>query len=461
VRPFGGEDTGGDVADVTKEELKQLKKDYLELDRLHHEEKEVLIRVVRALGSAVPEGPELDGAVEALEDALAHEEPLDQDRVQEALDRFKRGLRSMPQDPREAAGASATPDGLAERWLEACRALQRVMVLLLEDFYPLSSELSERAREIHLECVDAGGETDIEGTAGMFLAYLEGLKEGIAEDFREISRTLFTLLDQVKELEASFVGEYGTQGVRVKEIEYFEMKVNTEMGSIVESFDIHTTVSEIKKAVTRKIENLKTLVTQRKQEELSRSASFQESIQTLKQRIDEVERDALEMSRRAEQFQVAAMKDELTDLYNRKAFDERMRQALEAFNRGGTPFALILFDVDRFKEINDTFGHVAGDKVLQKVSDCLRDTFRRDDFIARYGGDEFVVLIEELSRDLARDKILAFMKNLQRLRFTSHARGDISVGVSPGIAMAKKGDTPETLLERADQAMYEVKKRRR
>jgi len=448
------------VADKSGDELKRLKKDYLELDRVHQEEKELLIRIVRALGSAAASDPELDAAVEAMEAELVPGEPLDQERLEGSLDRFKSGLRAVSEASPDAGGAPAS-DLQAERVFEACRILRKVMIVLLEDFYPLSPELSARAEEVQLDCAASGAEMDLEGPAERFLAFLEGLRENITGDFREIGNTLFALLDQVKELESSFVEEYGTEGERLKEIEYFEMKVNNEVGSIVESFDIHTTVSEIKKAVTRKIENLKALVTQRRQEEVSRSESFQQSIRSLKKRIDDVEQDALEMSRRAERFQAAAMKDELTDLYNRKAFDERMEKALEAFNQGGPPFALILFDVDRFKEINDTFGHVAGDKVLQKVSECLRETFRRDDFIARYGGDEFVVLIEELSRDLAREKILAFLEKLQRLRFTSHARGDLSVGVSPGIAMAKKGDTPDSLLERADRAMYEVKKRRR
>ena len=339
-------------------------------------------------------------------------------------------------------------------------ALRKVMITLLEDFYPLAPELKTQADGIHLECGEAPEGMDIRGASKAFLGYLDGLKGNINKDFREISNTLFTLLDHVKELEASFAQEYGPQGGRNKQIEYFEMKVNKEVGSIVESFDLHTTISEIRQAVIRKIENIKEIVSLRKKEESTRAESFQQSISRLKKRIDEVERDAQEMSQRAERFEVAAMKDELTGLYNRKAFDERVASSLSSFNDGGRPFALILFDVDRFKQINDTFGHVAGDKVLEKVGQCLRETFRKSDFIARYGGDEFVVMIEDLSRDLAREKIMAFMKNLQRLRFTSHARGDITVGVSPGVAMVKPGDTAETILERADQAMYEVKRRR-
>ena len=120
---------------------------------------------------------------------------------------------------------------------------------------------------------------------------------------------------------------------------------------------------------------------------------------------------------------------------------------------------MILFDVDRFKEINDTLGHVAGDKVLQKVAQCLVQSFRKDDFIARYGGDEFVIILERLSNEMARSKILGFRKNLRRIRFTSYAKGDIYITVSAGIALAKENDTPETLVERADKMMYAHKQK--
>ncbi len=444
------------------DELKRLKKDYLDLDRASQEEKELLIRVVHVLGSAVSADRELYDAVDSLNGLLVPGEALEQGRLQEALDRVRDRLIAMEREPGKASDSSEPPEAQIplERLFSACRIIRRIMISLMEDFYPLSPRLKARAGEINLECADAAG-LDLDGPSEEFLLFLDDLKATITGDFREVSDTLFTLLDQVKELETAFEGEFGAEGGRIKEIEYFELKVKNEVGSIVDSFDIHTTVSEIKQAVIRKIENIKDLVNQRKQEELSRTESFQKSVQNLKSRIEKVERDALEMSRRAEEFEAAAMKDELTGLYNRKAFDERISRALDIFYKGGSPFALILFDIDRFKEINDTFGHVAGDKVLQKVGECLKDTFRKHDFIARYGGDEFVVLIEELSRDLARDKILAFMKNLQRLRFTSHARGDITVGVSPGIAMVRPGDTSETLLERADKAMYDVKNKRR
>ena len=449
------------MAGGTEDELKRLKQDYVDLDRTHQEERELLSRVIQILAACASTDSRIGEQVEVLRRKTQPDDPLDTAALETELDRLKNRLLVLEQEPEPEDGTLSGLDESQARLVEACRTLRRIMVTLLEGFYPIRPQLESQAEGIHLDCSGDPESLDLSTPSKAFLAFLEGLKENIAGDFREISNTLFTLLDHVKELETTFSEEFGDQGGRMKEIEYFEMEVNHEVGSIVESFDLHTTVSEIKQAVIRKIENIKEIISHRKQEETSRVERFQENIESLTRRIQEVEQDARDMSQRAEQLEVAASRDELTGLYNRKSFDDRMQAALGTLRNGGRPFALVLFDVDRFKEINDTFGHVAGDKVLQKVADCLRSTFRKDDFIARYGGDEFVVLIEELSRDMARDKIMTFMKHLQRLRFTSHARGDITVGVSPGIAMARKDDTAESLLERADQAMYDVKKRRR
>jgi diguanylate cyclase (GGDEF)-like protein len=117
--------------------------------------------------------------------------------------------------------------------------------------------------------------------------------------------------------------------------------------------------------------------------------------------------------------------------------------------------------VDQFKRINDQLGHVAGDKVLQKVAQCLKLNFRDKDFIARYGGDEFVAMIEGLPEEMARGKVLAFKKILAKRRFVSHKSGPVQVNVSAGIAIARPGDNPETLIERADRAMYDAKHQNR
>jgi len=291
------------------------------------------------------------------------------------------------------------------------------------------------------------------------LSFIEGLKAKISEDFKYINETFLTLLEHVKELEKTLRSEFGEKG-RLKEIESFEIKVNTEVGSIVNSFNLYRTINEIKGAVVEKIKNIKLLVSLKKKEEIKRAQTAKENIQKLKKKINEAERDAGEMSKKMEQFQTVALKDGLTGLYNRKAFDTRVKSALERFSELGQPFSMVIFDVDKFKEINDTFGHVAGDTILKKVSQCLLETFRKNDFIARYGGDEFVVVIENLTKKMAGERILNFRKNLRKRRFMSYAKGDVNLTVSAGIALVEEGDTLESLINRADKAMYASKKKK-
>jgi diguanylate cyclase (GGDEF)-like protein len=292
------------------------------------------------------------------------------------------------------------------------------------------------------------------------LGFVGGLRKKIEDDFRYINETLRVLLDQIKELEKSLTKEFGGEE-RLREIEYFEMNINQEVGSIVRSFDIHTTIDEIKVVVMEKIRKIKEVVSLRKKREMERARAAKDNIEQLQQRIAEAERQAQKMSKKAEELQTVAMKDGLTGLYNRKAFGLRIDSTLRRTSKTGERFSLILFDVDRFKAINDTFGHVAGDKVLKKVAECLRGSFRENDFIARYGGDEFAVLIEKMDRPMALERVENFRKNLSKVRFVSHKKGELRLTVSSGVAEARPDDTPETLIERADQAMYDEKNRKK
>jgi diguanylate cyclase len=334
--------------------------------------------------------------------------------------------------------------------------LRRMMLALFENFYPLNLKLKEMAETIDMDCRGDAAQMGFPEATGALLEFLEELKKKISKDFIYINSAFLLLLEQVKELEKSFAREFAGEE-HMKKIEYFELKINQEVRSIAHSFDLYTTIDEIKNVVIEKIRNIKLAVSLRKKEDLKKAQMTQEKIKTLLGRISEAEKGAREMARKAEEFQMASMIDGLTGLYNRQAFDFKVENALRGLREGSGSFSIILFDVDGFKEINDTLGHVAGDKVLKKVAECLKEVFREDDFAARYGGDEFIVLIEKMSREIAREKILSFSRNLKKRRFLSHKKGEIDIQVSAGIATATAEDTLENLVERADKAMYAMK----
>lgn len=145
-----------------------------------------------------------------------------------------------------------------------------------------------------------------------------------------------------------------------------------------------------------------------------------------------------------------AAHDPLTDLNNRRAFNDRIQEELQLYHRKKIPFTLILFDLDNFKSVNDRFGHDVGDTVLRRFAELLKTNTRKTDSICRIGGEEFAVILtgaEGKSAAVSADKIRVLTSEL---RFT----GGCSVTVSGGIAEVAEGDSLTTLFKRADEALY-------
>ncbi|MDX2457904.1 MAG: GGDEF domain-containing protein [Gammaproteobacteria bacterium] len=149
--------------------------------------------------------------------------------------------------------------------------------------------------------------------------------------------------------------------------------------------------------------------------------------------------------------------DALTRLHNRGALDEVLARQIDFSFLSGQSMALMMLDLDHFKQINDTYGHPAGDLVLQTVANAIVRVFpRRSDFIARYGGEEFaVILVDVKSDDLATlgERMLEAVRNLS----IDYQDNSIRLTCSAGIAVCTPQDSPETLLNRSDMALYQAK----
>jgi diguanylate cyclase (GGDEF)-like protein len=151
--------------------------------------------------------------------------------------------------------------------------------------------------------------------------------------------------------------------------------------------------------------------------------------------------------------------DELTGLANRRGLDNFLQQTLSSARRHGEGGVVGYIDVDNFKRINDTHGHDAGDKVLRKVSEILSQNVRLSDFVARPGGDEFVVVLARSETRQGKNRI----RNLRRIiNSTKVEYGEVTipVQVSCGVATFGSGSCPNDLMRSADRAMYAQKSRR-
>jgi diguanylate cyclase (GGDEF)-like protein len=152
-----------------------------------------------------------------------------------------------------------------------------------------------------------------------------------------------------------------------------------------------------------------------------------------------------------------AARDGLTGLFNRRELDERAAQRVALAQRHGRPFSCLLLDVDHFKQINDTYGHAAGDAVLRSVAGMIRETSRISDVAGRYGGEEFVLLLPETA---AHEAVAVADKLRARLAASPFVVGTASLEVRASIGVAAWSDAMSTaadLYAAADEALYRAK----
>tara|TARA_R110001583_G_scaffold2083_2_gene15380 strand:- start:5369 stop:6259 length:891 start_codon:yes stop_codon:yes gene_type:complete len=148
-----------------------------------------------------------------------------------------------------------------------------------------------------------------------------------------------------------------------------------------------------------------------------------------------------------------AMQDGLTGLGNRRYFDEQLKRAMHNANRHHTQVGLVLGDLNKFKAINDTYGHSIGDQVLKQFSNILRSCIRDSDSTFRFGGDEFAIIVENAS-EYALDIIQSRIKNALK---TNVLLAKYQVSCSLGTTFMNRADNEHTFFERADQALYRQK----
>ncbi|WP_434649477.1 diguanylate cyclase [Pseudomonas sp. D1-2] len=179
-------------------------------------------------------------------------------------------------------------------------------------------------------------------------------------------------------------------------------------------------------------------------------------LKSLAERVALMEQDALIVRENLEEQRQKALIDPLTGLPNRAAWSERLEREVDQWQRHGNSLLIAMLDLDHFKRINDNYGHLAGDRVLKLIASVLRKRIRGSDFIARFGGEEFVLLVPDTP--LAAGAKLAEVLRAAIEACPFHFKGEpVTITVSMGMTAFKPGERSELVLKRADEALYRAK----
>ncbi|NWA41284.1 diguanylate cyclase [Pseudomonas reactans] len=229
-------------------------------------------------------------------------------------------------------------------------------------------------------------------------------------------------------------------------------QVDGLQSSVQEAADL----ASLKHVLESHLEGLLGTMDEHQQQRDQREQETAARLKGLAERVANMEQEAQGYREHLEVQRQKALIDPLTGLPNRAAWSERLDQEVNTWHQRGNNLSLAMLDLDHFKRINDGYGHLAGDKVLKIIANVLRKRLRPSDFIARFGGEEFVLLMpnSSLSDALAAGEVLRAA--IEACPF--HFKGEpVTITVSMGVAQFQPGERSDLALKRADEALYRAK----
>jgi len=216
-----------------------------------------------------------------------------------------------------------------------------------------------------------------------------------------------------------------------------------ENSSWLEAASRLSDLQRMRASITAEVAGLRTAISERQAEETTATKALRNEIAQLRQNVARA--------------QTEARTDPLTGAANRAAFDEELARRCEIAAASHESFALVFADIDHFKQINDTYGHPVGDRVLTALVEFLRARIRRSDTIARYGGEEFAVILPGATLRPALRKARRLNDELARCDWQVDPTSKLRFTTSMGVAAWQDGDDAAGVVERADRALYRAK----
>lgn len=377
-------------------------------------------------------------------------------RISEA--REEEVLRALAVDVRallSSSGGRGAADSKPRSHLDITR-IQDVLIQLL-DYLGLPEDLLPQANELEAKLAQELDTKQLTTILQTVADLVSQLRSRVDEEKREFEGFLIQLTDRLQDLGQHLQLARTEQRASIDSARELDEVVRSQVSGIESSVHEASSLDHLKIAVQEHLDVIRSdLDTYRRNEEKSHTRMEQE-VKTLTSRLQEMEAECQQLHERAQREHMQAVTDALTGTFNRSAYETRLAQEYARWKRYQTPFALLLWDVDGFKVINDTYGHAAGDNALKLIGGVLKENLRDADFTARYGGDEFVALLSETSLETAlvvAEKVRTAIVGSQ----LNHKGTPVEIQLSCGIASIQPKDTLDTMFQRADAALYKAKR---
>ncbi|MFC6692507.1 diguanylate cyclase [Pseudomonas lini] len=232
-----------------------------------------------------------------------------------------------------------------------------------------------------------------------------------------------------------------------------DTQIREQVDGLQSSMQEAADLDDLKHVLENHLEGLLGTMDQHQKQRDEREQEVAARLQSLAERVAHMEQEALGYREHLEEQRQKALIDPLTSLPNRAAWSERLEHEVGQWQQHGNTLLLAMLDLDHFKRINDNYGHLAGDKVLKIIASVLRKRLRGTDFIARFGGEEFVLLMPATIPMVGAKLLETLRASIEACPF--HFKGErVTITISMGLTAFRAGEHSDLVLKRADQALY-------
>lgn len=395
-------------------------------------ELDAAIDQVMAVLRTDPTGPNLDSSMAGLVRALKTEAAPD----------TKSGPPSAPVVT--VPTASAVTDEIV--------VLLRALVRRLAEMPPLAEKAVKLSRRLEIGVPESGWDPFLRSVAdavGGVVTALEGQRREL-EDF----------LDQVTQQLSGFENWAEQQAdatqSRVDDTASLEQTVQGEMHALHQEVVSSLDLGYLKTRVQARLDGVAQQLLEFRNKEQRRQVEDERRTSELRGEIAKLKGRTAELAEICAEQEGRLMIDSLTNTHSRYAYQRRLDEEFQRWQRHSQPLSFSIWDIDFFKRVNDTYGHDAGDRLLRGVADLFGRKKRAEDFLARLGGEEFVLLLPMTSLEAAKNVAEKLRAAIAHATFHHHGKA-VPVTISCGLTEFRAGDTPAAVYERADRALYEAK----
>ncbi len=282
------------------------------------------------------------------------------------------------------------------------------------------------------------------------------IKQHNQSEQQDIDKFLSHITEQLAALDVSVMGANTAAIESAENRSRLDQSVSEQMEKLQLSSTNATKLEPLKGLINSRLATIAIEIKEHTQKEAIQRQKTQQQLDDLVDKIKDMESESCDLKSKLKIANNQALRDTLTGLPNRNAYNERLETELARWKRYHSPLSIIIWDIDHFKKINDSYGHKAGDKVLLLIAKQLSEHSRATDFISRFGGEEFTMLLPNTDSQSALVLANQLRQTIERTGFNASG-ASVSITISCGVTEFITDDTDESAFERADQALYQAK----